>query len=518
MTVIFILAVILAMFVMYDSGAIMGERIRLQNTTDNVAFSVATLVSRDLNFIAYTNRGMMANQAAIGQMVGLSSWAAMVEQFASNVNEIGQYTPIAPITGAIEQGATAMSDGMDVFAREMIRLNEIVIPVLSIGQVAFHGWTVLAVPEFSAEIAQDNDPNAQSIWSDDDGHSFTEAATLVEDWYQQIGPQYQVPDEDDQEERGKLRQKRYKEFEQAVIGSRDRFTRSRSYEWEDPFSRPDWFPPFPLDWETHKYGGSEFFQSINRDDNTWKWDWAAMDTSGLWMRGCDLEFDPEPEIDCGDWFGDIPFHWAWGAAHVLDESAQDDFHDYGFDESWGLSGYEVHGGRDSARYWGRGAWINEYNSYLLLTSVEPNQLTGDHVHHNLRNIKGLRPFYDFIDDGRNAEDGQEQQKDLGPAIVSLYVKNDQNLGKSRQVLTQHGGVVSEDLNTERDGGVINGRIGAVAKAQPYFSRPSDLSGWARADRLYEHGNLYNPLWQARLIELTDEEKIIATAIVTEDNY
>ena len=65
LTAVFIVVLLLALWVMYDSGELMSDKIRLQNTADNVAFSTAALVARDLNFIAYTNRGMVANQVGI---------------------------------------------------------------------------------------------------------------------------------------------------------------------------------------------------------------------------------------------------------------------------------------------------------------------------------------------------------------------------------------------------------------------------------------------------------------------
>ena len=46
-------------------------------------------------------------------------------------------------------------------------------------------------------------------------------------------------------------------------------------------------------------------------------------------------------------------------------------------------------------------------------------------------------------------------------------------------------------------------------------RPTDLDGWRRDDRRVEYGNLYNPFWQARLVDLSDHEKLTASAIVSD---
>ena len=68
LTVIFIGAVLLSLWIMFDSGRIQTEKIKLQNTANNAAYSSATLAARDFNFAAYTNRAMVANQVAIGDL------------------------------------------------------------------------------------------------------------------------------------------------------------------------------------------------------------------------------------------------------------------------------------------------------------------------------------------------------------------------------------------------------------------------------------------------------------------
>src|SRR5690606_2686661 len=50
------------------------EKIKLQNTADAAAYSAAVAEARDYNFSAYTNRAMVANQVAVAQFVGMTSW------------------------------------------------------------------------------------------------------------------------------------------------------------------------------------------------------------------------------------------------------------------------------------------------------------------------------------------------------------------------------------------------------------------------------------------------------------
>ncbi len=47
---------------------------RLANAADATAWSIATLEARALNYDAYTNRAIVANEVAIAQAISLISW------------------------------------------------------------------------------------------------------------------------------------------------------------------------------------------------------------------------------------------------------------------------------------------------------------------------------------------------------------------------------------------------------------------------------------------------------------
>jgi len=71
--VVFIGITLLSLIFLYKAGKLTGEKMELQNAADAAAYSVALLEARDLNFMAYTNRAMVANEVAIGQAVGLAT-------------------------------------------------------------------------------------------------------------------------------------------------------------------------------------------------------------------------------------------------------------------------------------------------------------------------------------------------------------------------------------------------------------------------------------------------------------
>jgi hypothetical protein len=77
--VLTISVVLLAVIFLYRAGRMTTEKMQVQNAADAVAMSVSTLEARDLNFAAYMNRAMIANEVAIGQFVGLLSWSDHVQ-------------------------------------------------------------------------------------------------------------------------------------------------------------------------------------------------------------------------------------------------------------------------------------------------------------------------------------------------------------------------------------------------------------------------------------------------------
>ena len=72
LALVLLVAVAAILFYMFNSGQLVQEKLRLTNTADAVAFSAGVFEARMLNYDAYTNRAIIANQIAIGQAVGIA--------------------------------------------------------------------------------------------------------------------------------------------------------------------------------------------------------------------------------------------------------------------------------------------------------------------------------------------------------------------------------------------------------------------------------------------------------------
>ena len=75
LTYLFAVVLVLAALSLFRTGRLTSDKMELQNAADALAFSISTVEARDLNFAAYTNRAIVANEVAIGQAIGMASWA-----------------------------------------------------------------------------------------------------------------------------------------------------------------------------------------------------------------------------------------------------------------------------------------------------------------------------------------------------------------------------------------------------------------------------------------------------------
>jgi hypothetical protein len=77
-----------SLFFMFNTGQMTAEKTKLVNTADAVAYSAAVMHARALNFDAYTNRALVANEMTIAQMVSLKSWIDYAKQHSQRITPL----------------------------------------------------------------------------------------------------------------------------------------------------------------------------------------------------------------------------------------------------------------------------------------------------------------------------------------------------------------------------------------------------------------------------------------------
>lgn len=83
-----LIAGLAALFFFFNVGQLSREKTKLVNAADAVAYSAGVVHARALNFNAYSNRALIANEVLIAQMVSMHSWAAYMKSWDANLDQI----------------------------------------------------------------------------------------------------------------------------------------------------------------------------------------------------------------------------------------------------------------------------------------------------------------------------------------------------------------------------------------------------------------------------------------------
>ena len=101
----------------YSLGELYSAKQRITTAADASAYSAALWQARVLNFHAYANRAILANEVAIAQAVTLVAWADYIDQLVQNAETVGSVVPAAALLlQTAAQGAAMMREGMHLGA------------------------------------------------------------------------------------------------------------------------------------------------------------------------------------------------------------------------------------------------------------------------------------------------------------------------------------------------------------------------------------------------------------------
>ncbi|MES2207488.1 MAG: pilus assembly protein TadG-related protein [Pseudomonadota bacterium] len=162
-----------ALFFLFNTGQLTQEKTKLVNTADAVAYSAGIMHARTLNYMAYTNRAMLANTVAISQLVSLSSWIQYADKLstygATSISALKYPAFYASYTSAIYAGPYTKNLLIDTQAIEKLAVtsDEIIRKELMGAQYAAYQGMVIARRQVMNEVAQANYRNDGSIEVDD---------------------------------------------------------------------------------------------------------------------------------------------------------------------------------------------------------------------------------------------------------------------------------------------------------------------------------------------------------------
>jgi len=255
----FILVGMLGVFVLFNTGQVAVNKQRLSDAADSAAYSGLVWQARALNFQAYTNRAMIANDVTIGQAASLASWSTYAESATSNFATATSVVPVLnTITRAISTVFSAVNAIVVPVADVMVDAMSIVNTVIGVTQEAMYASSFAATPDIVYQVAQASDEEFDVAT----GYAVAGLYTNLKSW-ESFTEKYDESDIDQMRERTDL-----------INESRDGFATHRQWHFFENF----WLFSTPFTKHRIYYDGRT--KLLLSDDGT-NWEWVAKDAASL---------------------------------------------------------------------------------------------------------------------------------------------------------------------------------------------------------------------------------------------
>lgn len=150
----------LGLFFLFSAGQVGATRQRLDNAADAAAWSAALWRARVMNYAAYANRAIVAQEVAIAQAVTLASWAKYFQTFTTNASLIAEpFPPVAAVLATAAELAGVARELTEEAAAEEVFARSAYKQLLSASQEVFlRAADTFALGAVANEVARANDP------------------------------------------------------------------------------------------------------------------------------------------------------------------------------------------------------------------------------------------------------------------------------------------------------------------------------------------------------------------------
>jgi hypothetical protein len=514
LVLVFVPVVLLSLILLYKSGVVTSAKMELQNGADAAAYSASTLEARALNFCAYTNRAMAANEVGIGQMVGMLSW---VDELKSAPEFSSLYAEI-PVAGEIIMG---LQDGMGAAGEVMSGILEAIAPiyikvisgtneVYSIIQQVYYGATIALVTRTLFQNLNDNIPGtnfSENIFTElqEDVAAERKGAKLspvglvalaghAASYMTTFTRRYSAKNSKDRWGMGRLAA--------TIRTGRDGFSsgvkcgRHNSQRDTPECENRDWGLSLSLEFLLAKLtagfnsvGGTELRFKKDKETASYRAIWSAVDTAVLEGKIRLGTKKHHKTIELG-----LPLSagesQATGGAVMLYPSDMP--------SSLGKLDFmpdEIGGEKVSDHAYGGAAGKNRHLTwYMGVAEIEGKSVEG-------ASYGGLRSYRDIPVGAKKSDPGLLPFK--SPFFFVGLIENIDDVEGSP--------LFSRSLSLY-PGKSFAKKIAVIAKSEVFFSRPDNPGYFQREDGKHEFPNLFSPFWQARLVDTTEIDRLLALAL------
>ncbi|MGC4027973.1 MAG: hypothetical protein QM696_03740 [Steroidobacteraceae bacterium] len=148
--------------IVFSAGQTVNDKMKLLNASDAAVLAAAQWQARSLNYQAYLNRAIVANEVAIAQLVSLRSWSAYVATTTRNAARVTTVVPpLAAAMRAVERGWAVVDRGIQSGAPPLEGgLSGWNVEVLTRMQALAHVQAPIVAADLAAQVVRDNEPRA----------------------------------------------------------------------------------------------------------------------------------------------------------------------------------------------------------------------------------------------------------------------------------------------------------------------------------------------------------------------
>lgn len=472
---------------LFNSGMLVNAKTRLQNAADAGAYSASVLQARDHNFAAYTNRAMVANQAAVAQIVSMKSY---LEDAADTVDRMdgpllsmqrNLFPAWAPVWDSAKLSVgpivSAANTGFSKAAPTIVQMLDRLIEIHETAQTAHHLATVTDMLGVTGDVITRNDPHAKL------SAGVFAAGNLVAKVNAWAGSTTMHRANDSSAEADR--------FADVVVSSKttDAFTRNRLSSpipmWASTV-KPTTCPPTGLIFSFTTFNFAHAGGTILSSD---KRRWESLDATqggGGWVcvYTCPIFVTCPIGSSLNDLGGSggglVGANGGYTSSTGYKNNPSDALH-YG----WAL--YSPAAVPAAYRYAVKGPGAT------------------------LDSAGGLQKYYrDMANPTKDTPPNQSMEKNGGAFPITLEAE------RQASTIRTSSKFLTESSIIKVDDSLAGETMRSMASAHAYFYRSATNRGftfenWTRSDGRTEVANLFSPYWQARLIDRTDAERAASLA-------
>jgi len=153
-----LVVLVAALWWVLETGEAVAEKQRLRNAADAAALSAAVWQAKVLNFDAYTNRAIVANEAVIAQSVSLRGWSAYMDHLLPRASMVTSAVPYLGTAMLYLQRSWSM---IDRALQPALLATEGVASALShdlaLAQRTMHASVPIVIPRIVQDVVSAND-------------------------------------------------------------------------------------------------------------------------------------------------------------------------------------------------------------------------------------------------------------------------------------------------------------------------------------------------------------------------